>query len=124
MGKVELEYIARACHEVNRSWCQLNGDNSQVPWEMASHAMKESTISGVALALSSPDVGPGDSHRAWLKYKKDEGWKYSVTKDEALKTHPCMVDFEKLPLDDRLKDLLFLTTVRALKKSLAAVLAS
>ena len=29
------EIIARACHEVNRSYCEMVGDNSQVRWDDA-----------------------------------------------------------------------------------------
>lgn len=28
-------WIAKACHEANRAWCQANGDDTQKHWEDA-----------------------------------------------------------------------------------------
>mgnify|MGYP001560010111 CR=1 FL=1 len=32
---MNVEDIARVCHEVNRSYCLARGDDSQMPWDKA-----------------------------------------------------------------------------------------
>lgn len=44
------------------------------------------------------------SHMNWCDEKISEGWKYGATKDPENKTHPCLVDYAKLPDDQKKKD--------------------
>lgn len=39
--------IARVAHEVLRSYCEVIGDKSMVPWDQAQNHQKESTLYGV-----------------------------------------------------------------------------
>jgi hypothetical protein len=41
----KIEQIARMCHQVNKAWCELNGDNTQRLGSSA--AMAETAIKGV-----------------------------------------------------------------------------
>jgi hypothetical protein len=29
----KIEQIARMCHQTNKAWCELNGDNFKKDWE-------------------------------------------------------------------------------------------
>jgi hypothetical protein len=111
---VEIAQIARVAHEVNRAYCEANGDTSQPPWEGAPDWQKQSAINGVKFHLEHPEASPADSHESWLKEKTLAGWKYGPTKDPAKKEHPCMVAYDALPQDQRTKDFLFLGVVRAM----------
>lgn len=104
--------IAQLAHEVNRAYCQTLGDNSQLAWSDAPEWQKASALSGVTHILSNPDAIPSDSHENWLKDKVADGWVWGPVKDPAKKQHPCMVPYEKLPPEQRAKDLLFVTVVR------------
>ena len=110
---MNVEQIAKTCHEVNRAYCQSIGDNSQPKWDDAPQWQKESAISGVSFHLKNPDSKPEDSHNNWLKDKEADGWAYGEVKDPEKKTHPCMVPYDQLPKDQQVKDLLFLTVVRS-----------
>jgi hypothetical protein len=44
-----------------------------------------------------------------------DGWVYGEEKDEMLKTHHCIVAFEKLPEFQQKKDALFVNIVNTLK---------
>jgi hypothetical protein len=111
---VKIGDIARVCHEVNRAYCQALGDTSQPTWEDAPGWQKESAILGVNLHLSNPNAGPEQSHESWFAQKVADGWVYGPIKDPALKQHPCMVSFDKLPVEQQAKDYIFRAVVHAL----------
>lgn len=108
------EWIARACHEVNRAYCAAIGDLSQPTWEEAEQWQRDSAIMGVKATIAHPGGTPEDSHALWLAHKEAEGWTYGPKKDPALKQHPCMVAYDQLPLEQRVKDHLFIAVVRTL----------
>jgi len=117
-GDTVVERIARACHEVNKAYCEALGDTSQKPWADAPEWQRKSAIEGVIFHLTNPTAGPDASHAQWLKKKYEEGWSYGPVKDEKALTHPCMTDFDKLPPEQKAKDYLF----RAVAHSTAAAL--
>lgn len=108
------ETIAAICHDANRRYCIGIGDNSQPLWEDAPEWQRSSAIAGVRFHEASPDAGPSGSHESWLKVKEADGWKYGEVKNPATKEHPCMVPYEQLPVEQRLKDSIFTAIVHAL----------
>lgn len=115
MGEYSIDFIARICHEVNRTWCELTGDYSQKPWDDAEDWQKQSTRDGVRYALEHPEATPEDQHVAWMQERAADGWKYGEVKDAEAKTHPCMVPYSDLPFEQRVKDHLFRAVVLAAK---------
>lgn len=111
---MDTETIARACHEVNRAYCQALGDQSQPVWEEAPEWQKQSARAGVMLHLGG-DHGPEASHESWMKQKLADGWVYGPVKDPTKKQHPCMMPFASLPPEQRAKDYIFRAVVHSLK---------
>lgn len=111
---MDIDQIARVCHEVNLAYCEALGDDSQVPWKDAPEWQRESARAGVDLHLSG-DFGPEASHVSWMTLKLDEGWKYGPVKDPDKKEHPCLVSFADLPTDQQAKDFIFRAVVHALQ---------
>ncbi len=109
--------IARICHEVNRVICEAFGDFSQTSWEEAPNWQKESAVNGVLTISQNPDFTPEDSHENWVLEKIYNGWTYGIVKDAERKTHPCLVPYEQLPPEQRVKDCVFLALVTQLKNS-------
>lgn len=107
--------IARVAHEVNRAWCEFNGDTSQPRWEDAPAWQVESAIAGAKFHMANPDAGDDASHNEWMRHKLAEGWVYGPEKQpEAVPpTHPCLVPFTQLPREQQFKDRLFRTVVHA-----------
>lgn len=115
--KYSPQIIAQMCHEANRAWCAMAGDLSQPTWADAPKWQKESAVAGVHFHLSNPDAGDSASHDNWMKQKEADGWVHGEVKDpEATPpTHPCMVPFGELPIQQQAKDALFRSIVHALK---------
>lgn len=107
------EQVARICHEANRQWCMFLGDNSQPYWEEAPEWQKASVLQGVQFHRENPDAGDEDSHNNWMKQKLDDGWVYGEAKSEEHKTHPALLPFDRLPIEQQFKDRLFRTIVRS-----------
>lgn len=105
--------IAGMCHDLNRMWCQMNGDFSQPAWVDAPEWQRDSAVDGVHFHLGNPGAGPEASHENWMRQKEQDGWIYGETKDPIFKTHPCMVPFDELPKDQQIKDSLFQAVVHA-----------
>lgn len=111
---MDHEQIARVCHEVNRAICEAAGDHSQRPWDAAEQWQRDSAIKGVQFALDNPDAAASAQHDAWAADKLADGWRFGETKDADAKTHPCLIPYDDLPFDQRVKDHTFRAVVRAL----------
>lgn len=111
---MNIEQIARVCHEVNRAYCQAIGDNSQSVWEETPDWQKDSAIAGVKLHIENTNVGPEASHKNWMAQKIADGWQYGPKKNPAIKQHPCIVPFAFLPKEQQIKDYIFRAIVHAL----------
>jgi RyR domain len=116
MNHIEIEKIARICHNVNKAYCESIGDRSQPTWEDAPEWQKDSAVSGVKLHLSGDDVKPHEAHANWLAQKVMDGWVYGEVKDSIKKTHPCMVPYHELSVEQRTKDYLFKAVVDSHKE--------
>lgn len=117
LTKQELKVldIAFMCHQVNKEWCKMNGDDTQKDWLLAEDWQRNSAVSGVKFKLANPEAKEDAQHNAWMKDKVDAGWKYGPVKDVDEKTHPCIVPFNELPEFQQKKDALFCAIVDALK---------
>ena len=108
-------HIAERCHETNRAYCEAIGDFSQKPWADAPEEFKNSALQGVLFFLENPDATPETMHANWMKERLAAGWVLGEVKDLEAKTHPCLVDYEFLPKLQRVKDALFINTIRMSK---------
>ena len=111
---VSKEMIARVAHEVNRAFCEANGDTSQCKWQDAPEWQRKSALNGVENFLANPGVTPEETHNHWMEHKIEQGWRLGPVKDETRKEHPSMVPYDELPLEEKVKDYLFRGVVQAL----------
>jgi len=109
------EVAARAAHEANRAWCIAHGDHSQPAWEDAPAWQLASAVEGVRGVLRGNT--PDQAHEEWMAHKAADGWVYGPVKDPEAKTHPCMVDYDDLPSEQRAKDAIFVGVVSAVLRA-------
>lgn len=106
--------IARICHEANRAYCRCIGDSSQPMWEDAPDWQVQSALNGVCFHIENPGANDAASHENWLREKIADGWQYGEIKNANYKTHPCIVPFEQLPIEQQIKDKIFRSIVHSL----------
>lgn len=111
---MQIDEIAKVCHEANRAYCAALGDTSHLPWEDAPTWQRESAIAGVRAHMYGGGLSAEESHAAWLKLKYEQGWSYGPTKDPTLKLHPCCVPYDQLPPYEKAKDYIFGAIVKAI----------
>lgn len=111
---MQLEDIARCCHEANKALCESFGDFSQPLWEQAAEWQRESAVAGVKFRLEHPHATAEQQHDQWCRDKRDAGWTCGAKKDAEKKTHPCLVSYERLPKEQQAKDAVFGAIVDAL----------
>lgn len=121
MTENQIVSIATACHEVNRAWCEINGDGSQLPWDYSPKWQRESAIAGVMFKLDHPNTTPEDQHNEWCAFKKKDGWVHGDVKDAEKKTHTCLVPYNELPELQKVKDRLFKTLVEILSTNMGPI---
>lgn len=114
---MNITQVAKVCHETNRAYCQSIGDASQKPWNEAEQWQRDSAIKGVEFKIANPGAAPSAQHDAWTADKIAAGWRFGAVKDAEAKTHPCLVPYEQLPAEQRIKDYLFIGVVSAFQKA-------
>jgi hypothetical protein len=106
--------IAALCHEANRQYCRTLGDYTQRPWGLAPGWAQATMISGVRRVMDGKTTTPDESHASWMAEKLEQGWVYGPEKNADAKTHPCLVPFAELPIEQQVKDHLFLSIAKTL----------
>lgn len=43
-------------------------------------------------------------HEVWAKSRKEQGWTYGAERNDRLKTHPCLIPYDKLPEEEKQYD--------------------
>jgi hypothetical protein len=116
--KLSASDIAYVCHEANRALQILTGDPAPSPeWAQAPLWQTESAQQGVLFAWDG--ATPEELHESWMESKRRDGWIYGPVKSVIALTHPCMVRYEELPPEQRLKDKLFSAIVEALTEEMS-----
>jgi len=108
--------IAETCHEANRVVQRALNEPVSPAWTDADLETRGSAVDGVVSALRNGST-PEQSHENWIAYKLEHGWRYGETKSNRDKTHPCLVPYDQLPVEQRMKDGIFTDIVRRFQES-------
>lgn len=101
-----IEELATLCHEANAAICRAAGDNSQKPWDEAEEWQREAARAFVRrVVIACEPLDGRESHEVWMADKLKDGWVYGPEKDGGKKTHPCLVPYDELPFEQRIKDI-------------------
>ena len=108
---IDIERIAHVCHEANRALQVTGGEEPSPHFFDAPEWQVQSAYEGVSAAFEG--ATPEQLHESWCAAKVRDGWIYGDVKDAEARTHPCLVAYDQLPADQRLKDHEFQAVVHA-----------
>lgn len=111
--------IAAAVHEANRQLRIQIGDPPIVGWGSLNKEYQTSLCAGVQAIIENVNLTPAESHEKWVEFKLAHGWTLGEVIDDKAKTHPCLVTWDALNPEQKLKDVIFVETVRSMLASLA-----
>ena len=106
--------IAQICHAALNAYCITIGDDSYKKWIDLDSQTKEIVIKGVQDVIDNPNITPQKHFENWKEQRIAEGWKYGKRKDYVNKQHPNLVSWDKLNKAQRMKDSIFINTVKSL----------
>lgn len=97
------------------TYCRMHGDYTIKEWDDAEAWQRESTIAMVKSVLDG-NYSPRGEHERWKAAKVENGYVFGAVKnddkDAGPLTNPNIVDYDKLPILQRMKDsLLIVVTV-------------
>ena len=111
-----VERIARVAHDAMRAWKRAIGQDPGPEWEDAEDWMRVSSRAAVAHRLANPSAPASAEHERWMAEKRAAGWRYGPERNDAEKVHPMLVDYARLPEEERKKDTLILAVIDALSR--------
>lgn len=93
--------IAQVCYDAERSFRQINGDNSLNPWDYAEGSQKRKAAQTVQAILLTEGASADQVHELWMLQMLANGWNFGPKENETAKTHPFLVPFHQLPEDQQ-----------------------
>lgn len=110
MNKIML--AAEMANEVVRVYARTLCDYTYVDWKYLEQPQKDLRIRGVIDIVENPNQTAEEAHNKWLFEKKKDGWVYAPKRNHEMKKHPYIVEYSELPKEQRIKDELFIETVK------------
>lgn len=110
----KIHQLAEFAYVINKAYCESIGDFSQPEWSEVDFDSQFIYLLNVTRNLKK-EMTPEEAHNVWMKVRKSEGWVYGPIKDLAAKTHPCMVPWNEVPQEQKIKDFLFLAVLKLWK---------
>ena len=65
------------------------------------HSIDTGTVKLSADLQELTELLAKNTHDIWAAQRLAEGWKYGATRNDTLKTHPCLVSYEDLPESEK-----------------------
>lgn len=112
---VIVQELAELIWSINLLYTKTAGlPVTTVPWVATSEEERAKFIAAVEEQIKNPSSSPENSHKRWMKSKKQDGWTFGEF-NRVGKTHPCLVNYDELPPEQQLKDKLFMKLIKMMK---------
>lgn len=104
--------IAKECHSANDDLMLVNNEVPNLTdWHQMDDHTRSMNIKSVSKIIDNKYITAKDLHNEWMDNKIADGWKYGTVKNPELKTHPLIIEFEKMSDINKLKDQNFIDIV-------------
>ncbi len=94
--------LARICHEAHLALrIGLDDSADDVHWDALPQERKDVVVNQVKLIREGKS--PAEVHQAWIDHQLAHGWRYGTSRNRIQKTHPNLVPYEKLSVEEQAK---------------------
>ena len=107
MRKVTVPELAEALHTVTRLLGRTDGQTISTWAELGNEDRLRSAMAINAIMRDSTRTAE-ELHNLWLQIKVSMGWKYGPVYNLGKLEHPCIISFDRLPTEEKLKDEIWL----------------
>ena len=107
MNTIKISEVAKIAYQANKAYSEIFDTRIRRDWTKLDQSERDFYIKGALFHLNNPDANESDSHNAWVKDMILKGWSYDKYYNPAKKTHPCIINFNKLTLEQQFKDYMF-----------------
>ena len=115
MKSVMYLVMMETIHDVNNAIRVHFGEKADPPLNELSKEVLVGKLNGIKKVIENPGITPEMMHKEWMDSHIKDGWVYGEVKDFEKKTHPCLIPYEELPENQRLKDRIFVALVNSMK---------
>lgn len=100
--ELDDEDLARICHEAHLALrIGLNASADDMHFDALPQWRKDMVTRQVRLFREGK--GPREVHQAWIETMTAQGWRYGTSRNLIQKTHPDMVPYDQLPVEEKAK---------------------
>ncbi|MFA5154602.1 MAG: hypothetical protein WC554_18805 [Clostridia bacterium] len=107
--------IAALCSQIINAVRLVNGEDDLEIFDLLTEEEQKARARNVEIVINDPNMSQEAQHVEWLKCMHSLGWKWGEITDRKNKIHNCLVSYEDLPFLQKLKDHLFIQTVKFYK---------
>ena len=112
-----VEQIAKTAHAIHRAYCIEMNIPTQPKWDEVENDHKDVMFNSIRHILHGEIDSVQMSHDNFIKGKIENGWVYGEKYSLENKTNPRLVEFNKLTLEQRIKESLFFECVCSFKNN-------
>jgi hypothetical protein len=98
-----VEFVARVAHDAVNAYRAGLGETTRAPFLMDDWDRTQALRMDVEYRIENSNAPVSAEHDRWLQRMQEQGWSFGAELDQAAKTHPLMVPFDKLSEEQRRK---------------------
>lgn len=102
-----LLFCAKLCHAAIKAYNDARGEIT-----LDFGLIKAGLVHAIQDAVEDERIDGKEMHRRWMEDKLAKGWVHGPEKDAQKRTHPCILGYEELPAEQRVKDNIILGIAR------------
>jgi hypothetical protein len=107
--------VAALASQIANAIRLVNGEDELESFDMLSAKEQTARAQNVKAVIDDPGLSQEAQHVEWVKLMVSLGWRWGEVTDQKNKIHNCLVSYEDLPFLQKLKDHLFIETVKFYK---------
>jgi hypothetical protein len=110
----EMKYIkiAALCSQIINAVRLVNGEDELECFDLLEAEEQNARVKNVMAVINDLGMSMKRQHDIWMNDMLAMGWKWGEETDRANKIHNCLVNYEDLNFLQKLKDHLFIETVK------------